>query len=270
MQDKEVKAKNILKVMANLVFYTIIYFVYVYFFRDSVIGKLPLDEALLTIFNKPVFFHLWFFYQLLICYVFFVLISVKSLSYKKLIFFTSIAFLCLNAKTASYSSLFFGVNYYGFFVINDDLPFYILYAAIGASLGKNHVNPEYRNVYVVGFLILSSVTAYLTFLVSVNKNVFAQSFYYYSSILVMWASVLIFMYIKSFNCSVVGKWTGKIAVVSLPIYGVHPLILELFITKNLRISNVLLDILLITLIAFFISMFIGFGINKIDRKRWLS
>ncbi|MOA15343.1 O-acetyltransferase WecH [compost metagenome] len=133
-----------------------------------------------------------------------------------------------------------------------------------------NVNPKYRNVYVVGFFILSSVTAYLTFLVSVHKNVFAQSFYYYSSILVMWASVFIFMYIKSFNCSVVGGWTNKIAVVSLPIYGVHPLILELFITENLRISNVLLDTFLITLITFFISMFIGFGINKIDRKRWLS
>lgn len=51
MQNKEVKTKNILKVMVNLVFYTVVYFIYVYFFRNSVIGQLPFDEALLTVFK---------------------------------------------------------------------------------------------------------------------------------------------------------------------------------------------------------------------------
>lgn len=224
----------------------------------------------LVFLKKPIFFHLWFFYQLLICYVFFFFISVKNISYKKVIVFTSVIFVLFNAKTTSFSSLLFGVDYYGFFVINDDVPFYILYAAIGASLGNARINTIYKNAYLAGFLVLSLITAYLTFLVSMKKGVFAQSFYYYSSFLVMWASVFIFMYIRCFNDFIVGKWTYRIASTSLPIYGIHPLILELFIKNNLRIHSVLLDTAIMTSIAFILSMIIGIGINRLDRKRWLS
>ncbi|MDK9607655.1 acyltransferase [Lelliottia wanjuensis] len=270
MRDKHVKNKNILKIVANLCLYTVIYFVYVYFYRDSVISKVPLKEAVLSVFSKPIFFHLWFFYQILMCYVFFIFISLKNVDYKKVILAASVIFLFFNAKTSSYTSMLFGTGWHGIFALNDDLPFYLVYAALGAAIGQAELNTKYKNIYLYIFVTLSLVTAYITYLISNDKGRLAQSFYFYSSFLVMLSSLSLFMYIKCFDYAVTGKLTGLIAATSLPIYGFHPLIIELLITNGLRMNNVIMDTVLVTMFSFLLSFGIGLTIRRFDRKAIFS
>lgn len=270
MKNKEVKIKNTIKIISNLFLYSCIYFIYVYFFRDSVISKLPITDALASTIHKPIFFHLWFFYQLLVCYVFFVFISIKDVSAKKIILSASIIFFFFNAKTSYFTSQLFGFEWNGILSLNDDIPFYILYAALGAAIGKTDVNKKMKNTYLLGYIVLSLFTAYLTYASSMERGRLSQAFYFYSSFLVMLSSLLLFTYLKCISNAIVGKLTLVISGVSLPIYGLHPLILEIFITNNYRIKNVIADIVVFTTLSLVISMLIGLIINKIDRKNILS
>lgn len=270
MQNKNVQNKNVYKIILNLAFYTLIYFTYVYFFRDSVISKLSLSDALSSIIHRPIFFHLWFFYQILICYVFFTFISVKNVSSNKTLASITVIFIVFNAKTTYFTSMLFGFDWYGVITINDDLPFYITYAALGAVLGREEIYMHRKYMYISGFIALSLLTAYLTYLSSLERGKLSQSFYFYSSFIVMFSSVLLFKYIRCIDRAILGKYTLIISGVSLPVYGFHPLILELFITNGLRMSNVVGDTVLFTFIALGISAAIGLAIKKIDVKNILS
>ncbi|EPF6160739.1 acyltransferase family protein, partial [Citrobacter sedlakii] len=175
-----------------------------------------------------------------------------------------------NGKTSSFTSLFFGVGYYGSFVTNDDLPFYLIYAGLGAILGDAKINATKRNYLVVVYIFISLVTAYLTYLISTKNGKFTESFFTYSSVLVMWASAVLFIYIKDIDRPVFGPITNTIAGATLPIYGLHPLVLEYLITNNFRLSSAPLDIILVSSFTFLVCLIIGIIINKLDRWRFLS
>lgn len=272
MRNKNMKLKNITKIIASLVFYSVISLMYLVVFKNYDISSTNLLSLASSSLRKPVFYHLWFFYTILVCYFFFALISVKKVSVLYAILFASILFIFFNARTSSYTYFLFGFGYSGISVITSNIPFFILYSALGAIIGSEQTN-EIKNIALIPILLsVTLITAYLTYLISVKNNSFTSDFYANESFLVMWATVSFFIFIKNLKEGVMvfGRATKYIASAALPIYGIHALILDYINSNGLRPSSIFIDIPLTVVVVLLFSLFIGLLITKLDKKGLFS
>lgn len=268
MRNKSMKVKNISKIITSLVFYSAISILYLILFKPVNISWTSLLEYL----RKPAFYHLWFFYTILICYLFFALISVKNVSVTYALIFATIIFIFFNSRTASFTFLFFGFNYSGISVITSNVPFFIIYSALGAIIGCAETNKVSNKWFVIAFILLTLAISSLTRLLTIKNNLFTSDFYANESFVVMWASVCLFILIKNIKdgIPVFGRATKYIASSALPVYGFHALILDYINSEGLRMKNILLDLPLTILSVFILSLAIGVLITKIDKKGFIS
>lgn len=267
MQNKNVKIKNIFKLIANIILYSAISIIAAYVTSGY---KYPAMSAVLNIFHKPAGYHLWFLYVLLLCYVFFSILSIKSIPPLKAFILCTIIFVVFNSQTNSITSFYLGFNYNGPFALQDNLFFYITYGALGAYLGNADISSRFRWWYLSGFLVTGSIIAILTYDLSLKAGKLNSSFYSYVSIGVMLTAVCMFLFIKSLDHKtlIFGRLTPIISAVSLPIYGIHAIILGLF--TYMRPSNILIDIPVTFTFVLATSTFFGICVNKIDRFRIFS
>lgn len=267
MSEKDMKVKHILKIIINLLLYSAIAFAYVLCFNIVDISKLSWATIAASYLKKPVFYHLWFFYTILVCYFFFAFLTIKNTHTTKALLFIFIIFILFNARTSSFTSHLFGFNYSGVFTIAGATPFFILYAALGAILGKENTRINFQYLYLSGFIVMSGFTAYLTYKFTSMNNKFIPDFYSYESFLVMFASVCIFLFIKTFKERLIlGRLTTLIATTSLPIYGVHALILDFITLNKWRPDNIIIDLPATFLAVFGLSFGVSMIIVKLDRR----
>lgn len=272
MRNKEMKFKNISKIISCTIFYSIVSLLYLLVFKSVSISGLGFQGVFIKYLKTPAFYHLWFFYTIIVCYFFFALISVKNVSIFNAIAFASILFIFFNGRTSSYTNMLFGFGYYGMSIITNTIPFFILYSALGAIIGVANTDRIKNKVLLTIFLLSTMCTAYLTHLISVKNNSLNTEFYAYETFLVMWASVSIFIFIKNFKSDVLvfGRFTKYIASASLPIYGLHALTLDYINAKGWRFDSIFIDIPLTFFIIFFSSLSIGLLITKFDKKGLFS
>ncbi|QSW33880.1 acyltransferase family protein [Leclercia pneumoniae] len=266
MRNKDVKTKNIIKLVVNLVFYSSIsvaYIAYAY-------GIVPSLETLFKAITKPVFYHLWFFYTIILCYIFFCIFQVKQVSPKKMIFVASIIFVFFNLRSFHFTRTLFDFEMKGVLFLDESTLFYLVYAALGASLGAAESNGKNNKLYLLGFVVFSALTAVFTALASHKGGTWFGGFYSNFSFLVLWASICMFIFIK--NCGdsflIFGKATPFIASVSLPVYGLHALVLD-YINKVHKDSNYF-DILYVFSVGAIVSVAMGYLIYKLDTRRFVS
>ncbi|MEB7499001.1 acyltransferase family protein [Leclercia pneumoniae] len=272
MRKKEVKIKNITKLLSNLALYTFIAAIYLVLFKEKTIGYVFSPIIFFNSIEKPVFYHLWFFYDLLICYFIFSILSIKDTNPKSLMAASFILFILFNPTTSNLTSNLFGFSYEGILSINDQILFYVLYGALGASIGSLDIKHKYAYYFLFIFILTSLMTAYLTYQVSLERGKFSSVFYNYTSLLVMVSSLSLFSFIKakgnSFN--IFGNATKFIAAASLPIYGIHAFILEWLLDAHIDKYITPLGIPLTFIIVFIPSMMFGMLLMKIDKKKIFS
>lgn len=272
MQNKEIKTKNILKVLANLILYTLIAAIYLVVFKSKSLESVLSPGLFFNSFEKPLFYHLWFFYKLLICYFIFSLISIKSISSIKFLLIALVIFIVFNPTTSNFTSQFFGISYGGILTINDPLIFYILYGAFGASIGTMDIKPNRAYLYLSLFILFSLLTAVFTYSISAANGRYNSSYYSYTALFVMLSSVFLFSFIKSkgneFN--VFGPATKYIATASLPIYGIHAFILEWLLDAHIDQYISPFGFPIIFIIVFVPSLAFGLLLAKVDRKHIFS
>jgi len=268
MKNKEVKTKNILKLLCNLVLYTSVAVIYIIMVKSTSLKHLLSPTIFFNTFEKPLFYHLWFFYKLLICYFIFSAISIKTVNPLKIIAMISAIFIFFNPTTSIVTSTLFGFSYGGIFTIGDQMIFYVLYGALGASIGAMEIRPKHAYIYLLLFFVFSILTAAFTYSTSMERGGFSSAFYSYTSLFVMLASVFIFLFFKAKgdDFQVLGWATKIIASASLPIYGIHAFILEWLLDANLDKYISPFGIPLTFIIIFIPSLAYGILISKVDRK----
>lgn len=267
MQNKNVKVKNIFKLIANIILYSAISITAAYVTSGY---KYPAMDAIVNIFHKPAGYHLWFLYVLLLCYVFFSIISIKNIPPLKALVLCTTIFIVFNSQTNSITSNFMGFVYSGPFALQDNLFFYITYGALGAYLGNADVGSKFKWLYLSGFLSTGTIIAVLTYDLSNKAGKLNSAFYSYVSLGVMLTAVFMFLFIKSLDSKtlIFGKLTPLISTVSLPIYGIHAIILGL--VTYLRPTNILLDIPLTLIFVLTTSLLFGLMVKKLDKFKIFS
>lgn len=264
--EKKVKAKNILRILYCLLFYSALCIIYM-----LATDRYNPTERILNILSKPVFYHLWFFYTLVGCYILFSFLKVRDVGKYSAITLLLVVFVLLNPFTSNLFK-FIGVRYYGTFLIDGGFIYNFIYCVLGYFFGRMDTKRIGVLTPVVGYFIFSMLTAYFIYLQSDNFNKYVGTFYSGSSPFVMGASLCIFIFLKNYYSDrTINPVIKLISGASLPIYGVHALVLDYFVMRGYRsLDKPVLDMFLMSISVFLLSLLIVFSIKAVDRNKLVS
>ncbi|HEI8868143.1 TPA: acyltransferase [Serratia odorifera] len=263
--ERSANRKHFVRIGCCILFYSIIALIYIAFFTK--IGFWPSLRSLLL---KPVFYHLWFFYAIVVIYLLSPLISVKAVSGGYLA--TAMVILAVvanpNTPTLNVDNVrLLPVNLY----IHGDTFYYLLYALAGRAIGM--MTTQYRGISV---LALAAFVASVTLIVfgtghqtQINGN-FAATYYIYSGPLVFIAALSMLVWCKNCLSQPVG-WLSVFSRHSLAIYGFHAIIVNVMRNQGWVISDYpLLDILWVFGVALGLSLLLSIGLQTLDKRRLVS
>lgn len=266
LNDKNIKIKNITRMVYCILFYSAIAVVYM-----LITNRYNPLERLSKILEFPVFYHLWFFYSLFGCYLLFYFLKYGGISGLKSMLFIVFIFVFLNPVTYQIISIT-GVYIKSRFFIDGSFVYLFLYSVAGAALGKM----DTRRLGVISpflvFVISSIFTSWLIYCHAGMLNKFNGTFYSNSSPVVFISSVSVFIAIKNFYTErKLNRLAAMVASLSLPIYGVHALILDAIISMGfINESRPVITTVSVVFIVLLVSSFVAYFIKKCDKKGFVS
>lgn len=260
----EVKLKNIFRVVTALIFYSLIYIVYAHYQYDK-----PFIKSIISIYKEPVFYHLWFFYYLIICYALMFFVKSKTTYGIKHLAVISFIFTFMNVKMNDLTSMF-GIHYQSISLINSGMLLFIFYCVAGAVVASIEYRKRYY--YICLFTVILSVTALtiLTYYSSLEKGKYNSIFEVEASIPVYYCSIAMFYILrhtefKGFSQRVISVLSSS----SLVMYGLHVIFVDSYKFERLEM-NPIKDMFVTTSSIIFICVILAFIIRKVDRKGLVS
>lgn len=146
--------------------------------------------------------------------------------------------------------------------------YYLGYFICGHILYKRYNNfnftKKHKLFFVATYVLSTSITTFLTCLISIKKNCFYDSFLWYKSIFVILASVSIFMLTIALREKFKNEFICKISTHTFGIYLIHPFFLNI-IKWNIDITNLnpLWAVPVISLLLYLLSLVSCIIISKI-------
>ncbi|MFX4311064.1 acyltransferase family protein, partial [Enterobacter sp. 63] len=221
--------------------------------------------------QKPVFYHLWFFFAIIVIYLVSPLIQVKNVSGKMLLALMVVIGVVANPNTVSQKIGGFEwlpVNLY----ISGDTFYYILYGMLGRAIGmmdtqKRGINGLCAAIFIIGVVIISRGTLYeLQW-----RGNFADTWYLYCGPMVFICAVSLLTLVKNTLNARPLPWLGFISRHSLGIYGFHALVIHALRTRGVELKSwPLLDIAWIFAATLTVSLLLSMLLQKIDTRRFVS
>ncbi|MDC6108540.1 acyltransferase [Serratia rubidaea] len=263
--ERSANRKHFVRIGGCILFYSAVALAYIACFTH--IGFWP---SLRTLLQKPVFYHLWFFYAIVVVYLLSPLINVKPVSGRYLAAALLILAVLANPngdKLAVDGVHLLPVNLY----IAGDTFYYLLYALAGRAIGM--MDTGRRGVSLLAALgLLGSVALIIlgTRHQSLINGNLAATYYLYATPLVFIAAVSLLVWFKNCLAQPVG-WLAVFSRHSLAIYGLHALIVNLLRHQGWDLDGYpLLDIFWVFGLALGLSLLLSVGLQKIDRRRLVS
>ncbi|ATA26083.1 acetyltransferase [Brenneria goodwinii] len=263
--ERSARKKHFLRIGLCILFYSAVTLIYIVIFTPIN----PLNAARQFL-QKPIFYHLWFFYAIVAIYLFSPLINVKPVSGRYLAIFIVLLAVVANPNTGrvEFSGVkLLPVNLY----IYGDTFYYLLYAVVGRALGMldipRRVALAALPVFILCVLLVAMGTRHHTLL---NDN-FNQTFYLYGGPLVFLAAVSLFTVFKSYLNQQALPGLALISRHSLAIYGFHALIIHYLRTHGMDMpSRPVLDIFYIFGAALLGGLLLSMALQSIDSRRLVS
>ena len=264
--EKSAEKRHFLRIGLCLLFYSAVSLLYILSLTN--VGFWPSFRLIL---QKPVFYHLWFFYAIVVIYLLSPLIKVKEVSGKYLLVAGILLGVLANPQLPVWRwhgvpilplNLYIGGNTF----------YYLLYALMGRALGMMNTQKTGVTALAVGLFILSTLgiawgTRYQSL---INQN-FADTFYVYCGPLVFISAMSLFVLFKNTLSSRILPGFALISRHSLAIYGFHALIVI-----GLRAGRIgfpqwpLLNIAFLFLCGLFGGLALAILLAKVDRRKWVS
>ncbi|MFP1739489.1 acyltransferase [Lonsdalea quercina] len=263
--ERQAQGKHYLRIGCCLLFYSLLALCYMAWLTP-INPWLALRDSL----QKPVFYHLWFFYAITIIYLFSPLIKVRQASGYALA--AAIVLLAVVANP-NMPALMNGqhqmlpVNLYMF----GDTIYYLLYAITGRIVGMMTI-PRWAarvafGVFVLGVALVTLGTRHLTL---INGD-FDQTYYLYCGPLVFLAASGLLASGKYYLNAAPLPGLALIARHSLAIYGVHALVIHYLRTHQLALESApVTDIFYVFAMALAVGLLFSLGLQRIDRRRLVS
>lgn len=263
--EKSAGKKHFVRIGCCILFYSLIALVYIAAFTK--IGFWPSLRGML---QKPVFYHLWFFYAIAVIYLLSPLISVKPVSRRYLAGILVILAVIANPNTGAVTvgnAHLLPVNLY----IYGDTFYYLLYALAGRAIGMMDTGrPGISWLAALGFALSVALIVRGTKSQMFINGSFADTFYIYCGPLVFIAAVSLLVWFKNCLPDPIG-WLGIFSRHSLAIYGFHAIIVNFMRNRHLELSAYpLLDIFWVFGVALALSLLLSMGLQKLDVRRLVS
>lgn len=264
--ERSAQPRHFLRIGLCLLFYSTLAFLYIVLFT-SINGELALRNLL----QKPVFYHLWFFFAIIVIYLVSPLIQVKEVSGKMLLALIIVIGIIANPNMVTQKIGHFEwlpINLY----INGDTFYYVLYGMLGRALGmmdtqKKSLTGLSAIVFVVAAFAISRGTLHeLRW-----RGNFADTWYVYCGPLVFICAMSLFTLVKNTLSTRALPGLAIISRHSLGIYGFHALIIHALRTRGVEIQAwPVLDILWIFTATLLISLGLSILLQRIDTQRYVS
>lgn len=263
--EKSAGKKHFVRIGCCILFYSLIALVYIAAFTK--IGFWPSLRGML---QKPVFYHLWFFYAIAVIYLLSPLISVKPVSRRYLAGILVILAVIANPNTGAVTvgnAHLLPVNLY----IYGDTFYYLLYALAGRAIGMMDTGRRGISwLAALGFALSVALIVRGTKSQMFINGSFADTFYIYCGPLVFIAAVSLLVWFKNCLPDPIG-WLGIFSRHSLAIYGFHAIIVNFMRNRHLELSAYpLLDIFWVFGVALTLSLLLSMGLQKLDVRRLVS
>lgn len=264
--ERSAQPRHFLRIGMCLLFYSIVALIYIALFTS-----INVELSLKNLLQKPVFYHLWFFFAIAVIYLISPLIQVKNVNGKILLVLMAVIGIIANPNTVPQKIggvEWLPINLY----INGDTFYYILYGMLGRAIGimdtqRKSLSWVSASLFVAGVFIISRGTLYeLQW-----RGNFADTWYLYCGPVVFICAIALLTLVKNtLNVRMI-PGLELISRHSLGIYGFHALIIHVLRTNGVELKQwPLLDILWIFNATLIISLLFSVLLQKIDRRRLVS
>ncbi|PKH23672.1 acetyltransferase [Enterobacterales bacterium CwR94] len=263
--ERSAQGRHFLRIVLCLLFYSAVALAYITWLT-------PINEGLSIrkLFEKPIFYHLWFFFAIIPIYLFSPLVQVKPVQAGYLALMALIIAVIANPNTVDQSigpMHWLPINLY----ISGDTFFYLLYAMLGRAIGTMTI--ARRGVsWAAGALFVACV---LGIMIGTKKQLhingaFADTWYLYCGPLVFIAAISLFVLFKT----ALDRPNGLLSFLarySLPIYGFHALFIHFIRTHDYDFPQYpLADIVMVFSITLAGSILLAMGLQRLDKHRYIS
>lgn len=264
--ERSASPRHFLRIGSCLVFYSAVALLYIAVFTQINVGI-----SLKYVLQKPVFYHLWFFFAIVVIYLLSPLIEVKNVSGKMLLALMLVLGIVANPnlvpiKTGGVEWL--PVNLH----ISGDTFYYVLYGLLGRALGmmdthKKALNGICAAVFALAVWIISRGTRYeLEW-----RGNFGDTWYLYAGPMVFLCAVAFLTLVKNTLNQRELPLLGMISRHSLGIYGFHAVIIHALRTQGVELKNwPLLDMVWVFVAAMAGSLLLSALVQRIDTRRFVS
>lgn len=264
--ERSAQPRHFLRIALCLLFYSAIALLYIVLFTS-----INSDLSLKNILQKPIFYHLWFFFAVIVIYLVSPLIQVKALSGKMLLALIAVIGIVANPNLVTLKSdgvEWLPINLY----INGDTFYYVLYAILGRAIGMMETQKRALSWLSAAVVVLAVVAISRGTLHELRwRGNFADTWYLYCGPMVFLCAIALFTLVKSTLNSRTLPGLALISRHSLGIYGFHALIIHALRTRGVEVQNwPLLDILWVFCAALSASLALSMLVQRIDRRRFVS
>lgn len=264
--ERSAQPRHFLRIGLCLLFYSLIALLYIVLFTS-----INSDLSLKNILQKPIFYHLWFFFAVIVIYLLSPLIQVKALSGKMLLALIAVIGVVANPNLVTLKSdgvEWLPINLY----INGDTFYYVLYAILGRAIGMMETQKRALNWLSAAVVVLAVVAISRGTLHELRwRGNFADTWYLYCGPMVFLCAIALFTLVKNTLNSRTLPGLALISRHSLGIYGFHALIIHALRTRGVEVQSwPLLDILWVFSAALAASLALSMLVQRIDRRRFVS
>jgi len=262
---RSAQPRHFLRIALCLLFYSAVALLYIAAFTH-----INIEGSLQNIFQKPVFYHLWFFFAIAVIYLVSPLIEVKAISGKMLLALMVVIGLVANPNTVTLKAggvEWLPVNLY----INGDTFYYLLYGLLGRAIGMMETQKRSLTwLCGLGFILAVGIISRGTLHELNWRGNFADTWYLYCGPMVFICAGTLFVVVKNCLNQRVLPGLSLISRHSLGIYGFHALIIHALRSSGLDLKNwPLLDIVWIFSITLMGSLALSGLVQRVDRRKWV-
>ncbi|MFH8136141.1 acyltransferase [Pantoea osteomyelitidis] len=264
--ERSAQKRHFLRIVLCLLFYSAVSLVYIAWLTPISEGR-----SLLKLLQKPVFYHLWFFFAIIGIYLLSPVIQVKAVRARYVAVLVLVLAVLANPNTVSQSLGPFHwlpVNLY----VSGDSFYYVLYALLGRAIGT--METERRGVTMlagIAFVACMAGIAMGTKQELKANGAFSDTWYLYCGPLVFIAAISLLLLFKNCLNQRPLPVLATLSRYSLPIYGFHALFIHFLRTRHLDdMTQPLLDLPWVFGVTLGGSLLLAMLLQRVDKHHLVS
>lgn len=263
---RSAQPRHFLRIALCLLFYSALALLFITAFTS-----INVETSLKNLLHKPVFYHLWFFFAIMVIYLVSPLIEVKAIGGKMVLALMAVIGIITNPNTLALKTEGFTwlpVNLY----INGDTFYYLLYGLLGRALGMMETDRRGLTwlcalLFAAAVWIISRGTLHeLRW-----RGNFADTWYLYCGPMVFICAASLFIVVKNRLNQRPLPGLALISRHSLGIYGFHAFIIYLLRRWNIDLKSwPALDIIWVFSVTLAGSLLLSMALQRVDKRRLVS